>query len=113
MGRPVGSTTRNTQFLNNRLKEMMGDDFEPMVRAAENAVRMQAIADESQVILNDDDADVETKIAAKANEFNQRKECVNAWEKIGQYCSPKLKAVEVTGEDGQSLFPSTIKIKHV
>jgi hypothetical protein len=50
------------------------------MKAAENAVRMQEVAEASR------DTD---------EEFNQRKECVNAWEKIGQYCSPKLKAVEV------------------
>lgn len=77
----AGSLNKNTKFLTNKLKEMYGKDFDPIIRAAENAVRMQQIADQS----TDD-------------EFMQRKECVNAWEKIGQYCSPKLKAIEVSGE---------------
>jgi hypothetical protein len=62
---------------------MMGDDFEPMVKAAENAIRMQEIA---------------VSNTGGEEEFDQRKDCVTAWEKIGQYCSPKLKAIEVSGE---------------
>ena len=85
MGDRTGSPNRNTRFLTNKLKDMFGKDFEPIIKAAENAVRMQDIADDSK---------------GTEEEFNQRKECVTAWEKIGQYCSPKLKAVEVTGEDG-------------
>ena len=80
MGDRTGSPNRNTRFLTNKLKDMFGKDFEPIIKAAENAVRMQDIADDSK---------------GTEEEFNQRKECVTAWEKIGQYCSPKLKAVEV------------------
>lgn len=80
MARTVGTPNRNTQFLTNKLRDMYGDDFDPIIKAAENAVRMQDLADSG-----DDD------------EFNMRKDCVAAWEKIGQYCSPKLKAVEVSG----------------
>ena len=100
MGDRTGSPNRNTRFLTNKLKEMYGNDFEPIIKAAENAVRMQDIADKSEEAVNNKKIDVEIRIAMEANEFNQRKECVSAWEKIGQYCSPKLKAIEVTGEDG-------------
>jgi len=62
---------------------MYGKDFDPIMKAAENAFRMQEIAT----------AGIDTE-----EEFDQRKDCVNAWEKIGQYCSPKLKAIEVSGE---------------
>lgn len=83
----------------NRLQEMYGDDFDPILRAAENAVRMQAIADENKDIPND--ATTELALSIRGEEFNQRKECVNAWDKIAQYVTPKLKAVEITGEDGE------------
>ena len=78
-----GSPNRNTKFLMNRLQDMYGKDFDPIMKAAENAFRMQEIAT----------AGIDTE-----EEFDQRKDCVNAWEKIGQYCSPKLKAIEVSGE---------------
>lgn len=82
---------------------MYGDDFDPIIKAAENAVRMQRIADDSKKAVSDDSIKMEDRIAIGANEFNQRKECVTAWEKIGQYVAPKLKAVEVTGEGGSAL----------
>ena len=92
-----GSPNKNTQFLTNKLKEMYGKDFDPIIKAAENAVRMQSMADESCRAAEEIEDPVDKMIAA-SGEFNQRKECVNAWEKIGQYCSPKLKAIEVSGE---------------
>ena len=69
---------------------MYGKDFDPIIKAAENAVRMQDMADASK----DDDSD---------EEFNQRKECVSAWDKIAKYVTPQLKAIEVTGEDGGAI----------
>jgi hypothetical protein len=65
---------------------MYGKDFEPMIKAAENAIAMEGLAQQNDV---DDDT-----------KFSRHKECVTAWEKIGQYTNPKLKAIEVTGEDG-------------
>lgn len=81
----AGSPNKNKDFLVARLKDMYGDDFDPIIKACDNAIRMQSIADESKSIVSDD-------------EFNQRKECVNAWDKVAQYTTPKLKAVEVSGE---------------
>ena len=103
MGDRTGSPNRNTQFLTNRLKAMFGDDFEPIIKAAENAVRMQSIANEHVEMLEDPDIDADVKLELRANEFNCRKECVTAWEKIGQYCSPKLKAIEVSGDKDSPL----------
>lgn len=81
-----GSPNKNSKFLLTRLKDMYGDDFEPMIKAAENAIRMQDIANTG----GDD-------------EFNMRKECVSAWEKIGQYTNHKLKAVEISGDEESPL----------
>ena len=32
---------------------------------------------------------------------------VEGWEKIAQYVEPKLKAIEVTGEDGEAIKTET------
>lgn len=80
-----GSPNKNKDFLVARLKDMYGDDFDPIIKACDNAIRMQSIADESESVSSED-------------EFNQRKECVTAWDKVAQYTTPKLKAVEVSGE---------------
>ena len=80
-----------------RLQDMYGEDFDPILKMAENAVKMQEMAEKH-----------------KDDEFAQRKECVIAWEKIGQYVMPKLKAVEVTGEGGGDIgIGGSIKIEFV
>lgn len=99
----TGSPNKNTKFLNNRLKAMYGDDFEPMMKAAECAFRMQEIASGKAVGADDIKAlgiGSEDLSSLVENEFNMQKECLVAWEKIGRYTSPQLKAVELTGPEG-------------
>lgn len=86
--RPKGSANKNKEFLNKRLRDMYGDDFDPIIKAAQNAVRMESIA---------------SNLEGTDDEFNCRKECVNAWDKIAQYVTPKLKAVEVSGNSDAPL----------
>jgi hypothetical protein len=95
MGSRAGSNNRNKAFLLSRLKEMYGEDFDPVMKSAENAVRMQQIADNSQKLTEAPDAEIELVIEASSNEFMQRKECTMAWDRIAQYVQPKLKAVEI------------------
>ena len=84
MASRAGISNKNKAFLLNRLKDMFGDDFDPIVKSAINATRMQQLADGMQ---EDPEAD----------EFTARKECSVAWDRIAQYVEPKLKAVEVSG----------------
>ena len=86
MGRPAGGSNRNKQFLQNRLKKMFGEDFDPIIKAAESAVEMQKMVD--------GDLQDESPLVI----FNAHKECAATWEKVGQYIQPKLKAVEVTAD---------------
>ena len=96
MGRPVNASNKNKQYLINRLKDMFGDDFDPIINAATNAIEMQKMADEGG-----------------DEEFNRRKECGAAWDRIAQYVTPKLKAVEVTGPEGRDLLPQGIIVNVV
>ena len=114
MGRE-GVLNKNRQFLIKRLKDMYGDDFEPIIKAAENALRMNKLADETMnsepiVIQISEDMSSEEKNKAtldaseyalkhRISEFDQRAGCVAAWEKIAQYTSPKLKATEIDTEN--------------
>ncbi len=97
MPRKAGLPNKNKRGLKAQLKQEYGDDFDVIFSMAKNIVRMQELAD------NEGDPEAE---------FSQRKECVASLEKIAQYIEPKLKAVEVTGSDGESLFPASIKIVH-
>ena len=74
-----GSPNKNKAFLLNKLQEMYGDDFNPVLRMAENAVELQKLADI--------DSDATTRKAA-----------LDGWDKDDNNIEPKLKAVEVSGE---------------
>ena len=88
MARPEGSYNRNKAFLLNRLKDMYGDDFHPIMNMAENAVKLQKAADQ------DPDA---------AN----FKSALEGWAKIAQYVEPKLKADDAIAHDS---FGSSVDI---
>ena len=79
-----GSPNKNKEYLMNRLKDMYGDDFDPIIRMAEQATRLHAAAIDAE----------DTKVLTDS---------INGWDKIAQYVQPKLKAVELTGEDGSSI----------
>ena len=76
MGREAGIPNKNKSFLLNRLQDMYGDEFHPIMKMAENAVKLQHSAD----------ADPES-----AN----FKAALDGWEKIAQYVEPKLKAIDI------------------
>ena len=79
-GRQKGTPSRNEKFLNDRLKSMLGKDFDPIMKAAEMAVEIHAVA-------------LETK------EMSDMVHAVNCWDKVAQYCTPKLKAIEIQGNE--------------
>lgn len=96
MASRAGSPNKNKQFLLKRLQDMFGEDFDPVISAAQNAIRMQEIASDA---------------SDPIDEFNQRKECVNAWDKIAQYVTPKLKSVELSGNEGEPLSIQIVNYK--
>jgi hypothetical protein len=79
MARPLGSSNKNKAFLLNRLQEMFGEEFHPIMRMAENAATLH-----EQARATMDTADLKSSI--------------DAWDKIAAYTEPKLKASEVSLE---------------
>jgi len=77
MARPLGSSNKTKAFLLNRLQDMYGDDFHPIMRMAEQAVKLHEKAEASE-----DPGDYKASI--------------DAWDKIAAYTEPKLKASEVS-----------------
>ena len=73
-----------------RLQDMYGEEFHPIMKMAENAVTLDRLAAE--------EPDVQTLRAS-----------VDAWDRIAQYTEPKLKAMEITGEDGGPINIEKIK----
>ncbi len=84
-----GAPNRNKQFLLKRLKEMYGDDFDPIIRMAESAIKMQAIAN---LVEEDDNASLPDK-------FSAHKETQIAWGRVADWTEPKLKPIEVDPQD--------------
>ena len=81
MARPTGASNKNKSFLLTRLQNMYGDDFHPIMKMAENAVKLHEVA-----TLSGEGADI--------------KAAIDGWDKIAAYTEPKLKAMELTGKDG-------------
>ena len=77
---------KNKKFLLSRLQDMYGENFHPIIRMAERANDLDALA------VNEPDA-----VNLKAS--------IDAWDKIANYTEPKLKAVEVSS-DSQGLTVS-------
>ena len=88
-----GRPNKNKKFLESRLKEMYGEQFDPIIRAADMALLLQAEAQSTE----------ENKVQAI-------KASVDAWLKIGEFVQPKLKAVEISGTDGDSLPAISVTI---
>ena len=90
MARPHNSKDKNRIFLMNRLKDLYGQDFDPIMRAAEQATRLHAAA-------------------IDADDTRPLKDSIDAWLKIGEFVMPKLKAVEHTVDDDTLIALKTIK----
>lgn len=93
-GRPKGTVAKNHQFLLNRLQDMYGESFNPILKAAEQATRMHVLAEES-------------------GKMEDLKSSVDAWDKIASYLTPKLKAVELNTSDKASRQISSVTINVV
>ena len=98
---PKRGPGKNKAFLMNRLQDMYGEKFHPIMKMAENCDTLQQIADahrEGAITERDDDGgrNVEmidaTTSAVAANA---------AWEKIAPYVEPKLTAstIDVTAKE--------------
>ena len=84
MSRTIGATGRNKKFLLNRLQDMYGDYFHPIMSAAKNAYEMN-------------------KIAETTGDIQDHERASKAWDRIAEYTEPRLKAVEHSGHDGGAL----------
>ena len=71
----------------NRLQDMYGDDFHPIMKMAKNAYEYQANIERL-------DEDTRMPLLPEANKL---------WEGIAQYVEPKLKAVEATVEQSGAI----------
>lgn len=88
MARPHGSKDKNRQFLWRRLQDMFGDEFDPIIRAAEQAARLH-------------------NVAAKSEDPKVLRSSVDSWCKVGEFVSPKIRAMELSQDPDNPLFEMT------
>ena len=92
MGRPAGAANKNKRGLKARLKQEF--DLDVIESMAEQCVKL--INATPDVVADKED---QQKVESAIDNLN----------KLAQYCEPKLKAVEVTGEMDTSLTIEVIK----
>ena len=63
-----------------RMQNIYGENFDPLMKMAENSMRLQEIADN------------------ESDNANAQIEANKEWERIAQFTTPKLKSVEHTGD---------------
>lgn len=105
MPRPKGSKNKPKRLLISRLEELYGDEFNPIMKMAENAVILQQITDNElkEFGMFVDDHMGEFVSNNERQQYNAHLsrvkdsavDSINAWDKVAQYTQPKLKAVEV------------------
>ena len=90
MASRAGSPNKNKKFLLNRLKDMFGEDFDPIIRMAEQATELHSVAGER-------------------GDVASLKASIDAWDKVAAYVEPKLKATSCDPELGEPV-PFVINI---
>ena len=90
-----GKPNKNKKFLLNRLQDMYGEEFHPIMKMAENADRLQNLLD----TVPEEDINVL---------FVGLKNTIDSWDKIAQYTEPKLKAVDHSGQVDTTINVTTV-----
>ena len=104
-GRPQGSLSKNSKYLLNRLKEMYGKDFEPILKMAENADTMQKVVNAiAEQAFDTDGTIIEDKLLPLLAALEKS---INSWDKVGAYTNAKLKAIEHSQDPDNPLTEST------
>ena len=86
----LGSPNKNKRFLLNRLQDMYGKGFHPIIKMAENAMILH-------------------RLASKTNSMDDLSRSIDAWDRIAKYTEPKLKAVDCYPEEDRVV---NVIVKH-
>lgn len=93
----TGSMNKNKERLFNALRKEYGDDFDPVMRMAQNAHLLQEIADD---LCTNDKVLIDGSTGESINKSQALVTAQSAWEKIAVYVQPKLKQVEINHTGG-------------
>ena len=98
MGNRAGSPNKNKAFLLNRLQDMYGEDFHPIMKIAANCNELQIGLDEMEA--PDEDASLEQLIDYREGRVAAITRANAEWSRIAEYTEPKLKAIELVADVG-------------
>jgi len=94
MASRAGSPNKNKQRLLKALQAEYGEDFNPVMQMAKNAHEIQRSIDEGET-------------------ENSRLDAMNAWDKVAVYTTPKLKAIEITGDPEAPVYTAETTAEEV
>lgn len=97
MSRPAGIPNKNKRGLRAQLKQQYGDDFDVIMMMAEHCNTLHKIAKHHATGATSTDG------KEVIDALSSAKEAISNLDKLAQYVEPKLKAVELTGEDGEPI----------
>ena len=83
-------TDKNKRFLLNRLQDMYGKDFHPIMKTAENAMTLH-------------------ELASKTKAMNDLSRSIDVWDRIAKYTEPKSKAMDCHHEEDRVV---NVIVKH-
>lgn len=107
-----GIPNKPKQVLLRRLKDAYGEQFNPIMRMAENAVKTETVSQEMYERFmaakravedgNATDVDPQMYVAAAAHLGQALKNSIDAWDRVAKYTVPAIKAREVApGEEDE------------
>lgn len=107
-----GARAKPRQIILRKLQGMLGDDFDPLMKAAVNANEIQRMIDaEYGNALEKGDCEY------SRDEIDARKEANTEWYKLAEFFQPKIRSIEVSpgeleDEDGNKVESKLIVEVH-
>lgn len=103
MARPVGARDKNKKFLLAKLKDMYGDQFDPIMRAAALADNLhKQIEDSEKVIESIEDPTEKLKMASARTSLMC--DAIDKWCKIAEFTNGKISAITLSQDPENPLF---------
>ena len=98
MPRPIGSANKNKKFLLNRLQDMYGEEFHPIMSIAANCKELQDKAEAVEIPelpKEPTNEELEAYSEAVTKRIGALRIANSEWSRIAEYTEPKLKSVEI------------------
>lgn len=103
MGDRTGSKNKNKAFLLKRLQDMYGDQFDPIMRAADLADKLHKQIEESAEAI-ESIADPVEKMKMAAARTDLMCDAIDKWCKIAEFTNGKVSAITLSQDPENPLF---------